>query len=599
MTKRAIFLLLTTALLRGLFAEVPAPYSRIPDIEYFLQPFNLRTVEMAIFSADASNMIRSKFGNLNWNPAYLAAQNQRTIYLDFNLTNPTSTETDLTIPLDYPYLNRAQNAADFFVPRWYTTTQVKTINTEPLYNFAIILPVSSRLTIGATNRSIFDYGAYRNPIWWQNYGWRNAEADAYANIPGLTPSRLEVDDNQQQLFTNHTEVNLAYRFSEQFDLGLRLGNLLSRHSGHLIDDEFGTYAHSSFANYNKEKLTITGDHYEVGLGIIYHENERNTWGLFAGILTGDSREEQSSLDTAANWSETATNPAYYYRGKSHLSANENFSDEGQRPYLKLMYTRKFGQNIYLDAKFAYSQTLHDFTSNTSSSDTSSSDHTYDTWNSATSSYYFQRLQLQSARDYTLNGSGTDDNRNWQAMVTVTYAPGDDWEFFSGLQCAHYRFSKKISESDILRDVSYYEYTYYDPKTSQYLDSHRKNYDYQYQYDTWRMIVPFGIAFKTPGKLRLILGSELCLELHEESSEGEILFPEVISRYWYNQAVLVDDVEHNRYEKYTAKPPRSFQRTTTIRVGAALRHPSGVTFYLRPGGELFTTTSWTLGLAFDW
>ena len=114
-----------------------------------------------------------------------------------------------------------------------------------------------------------------------------------------------------------------------------------------------------------------------------------------------------------------------------------------------------------------------------------------------------------------------------------------------------------------------------------------------------MIVPFGIAFKTPGKLRLILGSELCLELHEESSEGEILFQEVISRYWYNQAVLVDDVEHNRYEKYTAKPPRSFQRTTTIRVGAALRHPSGVTFYLRPGGELFTTTSWTLGLAFDW
>lgn len=580
-------------------SSVPAPYTKIPTTPFFMEPYRLRTIEQTIFSPEVDGMVSNRWGNLNWNPAYLASQTRKALYIDFNFVSPT-TESTIVLPIYYPYQVASHNVDYIVTPRWFTTTTTQTVNTEPLYNLALILPVSAKTSIGIANRTLFDYGPYRTATWWENYGWRDANAyKVDSNIPSLSPARLEVDENQQTVIGNQLEFNLGHQYTSQQEVGIHLGGFIFRRFGHLYDSKYGYYPHYSFANLNKEKMSIKAYHLDAGFGTIVHPNERHSFGVMVGYIFGNSSEVQSSRDTAKTWAENELNPTYYYLNQYDLSSRDHHSDDGKSPYVKLIYSYQISPKLVLNSRLAFSSVNHSYRTTSNALDAGNSDYVYKTWSWTDSLFHNQRQQSENSRTYELTGSGKDKGQVGQFLLSLTYQTENDWEFFSGFSCTYNYYTKDIHEDDNLITGNFLEYSLYDPRTIRWLKSHQKRYTYHYTHTDWKVICPLGVKLAASPQVRLILGSELQLTLNEEKSSGENRYAEVIAKRWDNGYLTQDDEETNRWENFSDKPPRTFDRKTTVRVGVALQHKSGVTLFIRSGSELFTTTGWALGFNIEW
>lgn len=59
------------------YADVPQPKVHQPDIPYLNQPFLFQTLELDIFTPFVSGMVPDRYSDLNWNPAFLVRQKQK------------------------------------------------------------------------------------------------------------------------------------------------------------------------------------------------------------------------------------------------------------------------------------------------------------------------------------------------------------------------------------------------------------------------------------------------------------------------------------------------------------------------------------------
>jgi len=219
--KRSIvILLLITICVSPIFSDVPSPNSRKPDAPYFMEPMNFKTVQLKIFAGDVSGMVIDDYADLSWNPAFLSRLNRHSVYLDMNFYGAQQTSTPVYGPVYY-------GDSYSVIPRWHQNTYVTGVQTSPLYNLAVLLPINSRLKIAVTrrlkiavtSRSIFDYGPFRTSYYW-DYGRAMNEAYLSNEVwSDLEPQRLEVDDNQQIARGTQTELSAAYQLTKRLDLG--------------------------------------------------------------------------------------------------------------------------------------------------------------------------------------------------------------------------------------------------------------------------------------------------------------------------------------------------------------------------------------------
>jgi len=262
-----------------LFADVPSSMTRKPDVPYFMDPFVFETIELRLFSSNVTGMVTDDYGDLAWNPAFLAKIQSRSIYLDLNFGDDVTTRQ---------YVSPHYTGADYLVaPSWFGQTFISGVQTSPQYNFAFLTPVTDKLTIGILNRALFDYGPFRETYYWDyRYLVTANYLDYTAIAEDLVPQRLEVDDNQQSVYGFQTDIMAAYRFSQRLDLGFKIGNYLFRRDGQLYDSKWGIYPHSTFADLNDEHLKIDGNQYSLGFGLLYHPNNKATVGIYGELITG-------------------------------------------------------------------------------------------------------------------------------------------------------------------------------------------------------------------------------------------------------------------------------------------------------------------------
>jgi len=123
-----------------------------------MESFNFQTIEFSLFSTDIAGMVQDNYGDLMWNPAYLSSVCNRSIYLDLNFGNSSTFGQSAS---------SYYTSADYLVyPSWYQQTYISGIQTTPLYNLALLLPITEKLTVGIINRSLFDYGPFRETYYW-------------------------------------------------------------------------------------------------------------------------------------------------------------------------------------------------------------------------------------------------------------------------------------------------------------------------------------------------------------------------------------------------------------------------------------------------
>lgn len=586
--RKAAFLFTIIMLTSVIFADVPATLTRQPGVPYFMEPYLFKTIAMNLFTSDVSGMLIDDYGDLAWNPAFLGRLQNRKIYLDLDFGNSAQSSQH------YSYYT----SADYRVyPAWYQQTYISGIQTTPLYNLALLLPVSNKLKIGLINRSNFDYGPFRETYYWDYRTIGENSYMDYARIMNdLEPQRLEVDENQQTVYSLQTDLMLAYQWTDRLYLGLKIGNYLFRRDGELYDSKWGIYHHSEFADLNDEELFISGDQYTLGFGLIFQANEKTSWGAYGELITGQSSEESASLDTSYSWSERDTDPDYFSYYDYDMTMNQTCDADANRKTLTLTYQKKISQRMTLRSFLKYSTLKSDLGLVSAGENTTFRDRTYDTYDDG--NYYFQRYIYHAARRQNFDGTGTKNCDSWHWFISLVYHPEDDWSLFSGMQLTRQHNKTETRDESNYYSASDNTYQHYDPHTFAYLDTHDKYYEYTAESEQFSVHIPLGLKIQVVSGFHLIFAGEMHYYLTDSRQKGRLLYPEIVSKTWQNGSLVVDDLEENRYEEYSSQPAKDFQRSSNINIGFAYRHSSGIDLYVRSVGNLLETAGWDIGIEYS-
>ncbi len=590
MKKLSLTLICLLALFSQLtFSDVPSPATRQPAVPYFMEPWQFKTVQLQIFSSDVSGMLTDAYGDLGWNPAYLSRVNHRLIYFDMNLSGTRTAESAVSSFRSDIYL---------VYPSWYGQTYVSGIQTEPLYNFALILPLNNQLSISIINRSLFDYGPFRQTYYW-NY-WDVME-NSYARdadlMKDLEPQRLEVDNNQQMLYGTQAEISVAYKISNLLDLGVKIGNYLYHRDGDLYDSKWGYYPHYSFADLNDESLKINGQHNLIGFGLLFNPNQKTTFGIYGEMMNGKSDEATTSIDSSDSWSEKDTDTRYYSLSNYDLLSDQSYETNAKRPAWTISFERQLSNKLTFRTFFRQSSRNLDINFSTSSEDTSFGDRTYDTYDNG--DYHFQRLISHAANRQHFSGDGTEKSSNWRWFASLIYHTEKDWTLFSGIQINRYSTEKQYRENSDYYAASDYDYQVYDQHTRQNLSSHLRYYEYTYELEQYSAIIPIGIKARVVKGFYLIIGAELGYYLTDDEARGQLLYPEIVSKRWENGVIVVNDPQTDRYEEYSSNPAKDLTRSANVNLGIAYKHSSGINLFVRSNGNILETSGWDLGFEYKW
>lgn len=576
----------------GLFPGVPPAGTHQPDVPFFLESMNFQTMQMHIFPEHISGMVSDPYSDLIWNPAYILRQSKKSLYLDFGVKDKFS----------FPMINDFSLYKNYYsyyptslvLPSWYMSSSPSAVSTSPLYRFAAIIPLSAKITIGFTNRSIIDYGSFRSvPNYWDDIYDR---FDPYAEI-GLKPQRLEVDENQRTVFGNQSEITLGYKLSKKIDLGLRLGYYTYSNDGNLYDSKEGVYPHFSFTNLDDETDKISGHHFEAGIGLLFHLGTKTRLGLYGGFTTGKCTEDISALDTKESWSERDVNPDYYNINQYSMNSSESYSGDGKKPKFSLTFEHDFSKKLLFRSFLSYTKSSIDTSGSTISINTGAVDRTYDYYHAE--DFHFRRYEYNSDGESGLSGSGEKRTNSWKWFASLTYKPNKTWGIFSGVQIQRYTFEQEIDETSHYMSASRTKYSIFEPESKKYQHSANKNYLLTGNYERLSLFLPVGLKIKAVKRLFFILGADLALTFSEQSLQGEILYPGIVTRKWQNGKLIVDDREVNRYEEYSSDPAKVLIKTLSQRFGIVYEHPAGVKVYLGSYGNIFHTDNWSFGFEMNW
>lgn len=570
-----------------LFAGVPITKTHNPTMPYFMEQINFQTILLKVYGEHISGVIPNQYSDLNWNPAFILNSKENSAYLDFNYQVPSSS--------GYNYYNSADGYMVY--PNWYNNTSINKLQLNPLYNFALIQKINDRISIGIINRSLFDYGPFRsssNRAYYSHTSSLEYNSDAYSDIELGT---VEVEENQQSVWGTQTEFTLGYNLSSRIDIGLKLGHYIFRQWGELYDSRYAKQPHSFIHEYNNEDLKINGDQYEMGAGLIYHIDEKTNLGIYASLMSGNSSENNVALDYTENWSERPIDTNYYSINKYDLTSNSSFSSDGNSPFLSLTFQKEFSKNLTLRTFFSYRQVEKELTSYIYSTDTTFSNRTYDSYSNYTDSYHFSRNETSQRRESSLGGGGNETMENYKWFASVIYNEENKWSAFAAIIVEMETQDIGLFEKSTYYDNYNYQRFFYEPRTQNQFNSYIKNYQYNYNYRKWSVVIPVGIKAHIYGGLSFLVGTDLQFNLIKIKESGELLYPQRITRTIENGVTIIEDIEENRPETYNSDSPKEFNKTSAIHLGALYEHSSGIKLYVKAESDIFNKNFWTFGLEY--
>jgi len=590
--RNRISLIIAIALLGcsvSISADVPSPETRNPAVPYFMRSMEFQTLQTLIFSPQYAGMVRDSYADLLWNPAFICGQKEKSVYFDLNLGRGASS-ADL-LPVDPSYYSGNYIVA----PRWYSQTTINTMNVDPHYNVAALIPLHPKWTLGLFNRALFDYGPFRSTLYWEENRWGAAADNKYFDTQ-YELQRLEIDDNQQTIFGIQNEAILGYSLSKKLDLAFRLGHYLYDRDGTLYDSKWGVYPHNTFGDLNDEALEINGHHIEAGLGITYHIDDKTRIGLYWGWMNGSSSETTTSRDTSCSWSERDTNTKYYDEDHYELNSSNIYESDATRPRFTLTFEREVNSNFTFRSFLSGSWANTDISGKTASWDTTCGEYTYDYYSG---SYYFRKHTFHGGLKSSLSGTGEERSSQWKWFASLIWTPGESWAAFGGIQIQYETFCQKFEELSDYRTHNWNKYTIYAPESDETIYTHDKVYAFDSESKIWSVFLPIGIKAKLAKGLSLLVGTDMIMTLTDGKSNGALLYPERITQKWQDENLIVEDLEINRYEEYHSQPAKEFDRTIYHHFGLMYEHPSGVCVFFRSSGEVLDTANWAMGFSYNW
>ncbi len=586
-SKLRMTIIITLLVGHAVFASVPAPHFRRPQLPYFMQSMNFQSLRMRVMNGQYIGMIPDRYADLIINPAYINFISTRSLYIDF-------TDPGLPAFSSTPLLStNAYNDGHFVRPGWYSFTRLNSMDVKPHYNFAALLPVTNRIHIGFSHRLLFDYGPYLKQH--QHTVWTTKN-----NYSTINPQlmRLEVNRNQQTITGSITELIAGLKLSSRLYTGLRLGHYLYRQDGNMFNSKWGNFPHNSFADLDNDKLSTDGDHLETGLGLMFRITQSLLVGAYGAFTVGDGQYSVSAQDTSNYWQEDVPDTVYYHRNHFLITSQQKSKSVSHKPSFSIMIEWKPNSVFTLRSAFIYTRLNNELTGSIVAQDTSNRDQTYDERDNNV--YYFRRQQNEGFGISWLSGNGDETTKSISCFISAIYHPNQNWTLFSGLHIQRQNYHYEIDESSSNENGNLTTFSLYKPETikTRYFDD--KKYSIYASGNRFTASLPVGLFAHIYHGFSIIIGTDVVISIAKSDASGELLYFKKSNQYWENENLVVNDQEENRLEKFSSQAPKIFDRSTHNYIGFQYTHPSGTTFYVKSaGGELFNSTKWVFGFEYAW
>ena len=575
--------------INGLWADVPATNTHIPAVPNFLEPLFFQTVESMVFPPEASGMVSDPFSDLAWNPAFVLRPQKKMIYLDYSAHNET------------PSLLLGDFSKSFGTTARIPNEEIRTemygipqpVNNQPLVNIAAIIPISKRLSLGILNKTTVDRQPFLD-------AWYAPKWDSYYDH---NRNLNDFDENSQTASGVQTEISLGYSFGGGVvDVGARFGYYRYSRSGDFSDLWREQLLDETIDNSNGVSLDSTGEHTDLGLGVVLHIGSSTQLGVSVGQTNGDCDEGFEFMETRDQHLEGT----YYYYTYDRFYENDFLSNgnswngnesSGHRDYFTVTLEQTFGPKWTIRSFLSYS----DYTATSDGSVDFKylrEDNDFDTYQYSSGNRYYLDHYIYD-RTFNVQGSGRHDASRWQWFASAIYHPSKNWSFFSGVQLQHYRVKEEFQEKSV------YQYNYTHEDTGTYPDLWEKmvqwerNYQVNTEFDQWRIYLPLGMKVSLNKKLELLLGADLTLTVSNADQTGDEVYPLIIEKYWDEGEMEASSAQTDVRTTYRDHSPKVLDRQVRHHVGLTYHAAKGLDIYLRSFGNIFDTANWSFGLMYRW
>jgi hypothetical protein len=503
---------------------------------HYLNPFGMKNIKQLSLS-----LIDNPFLNAQLNPALMPDTTKGTtyIYLDFR---GDRTEAPIVanriIPAYYDYNYR-------YIPdyRLISTTREAP---EPIVSVGIITYPVSALKNSFYVGGSFQYINSKDKFYSTPFYIYNSMLDArsynekVSSVPVV--DRYAGQDEmiiKGKLFSAFT----GYRLLDNLSLGLSINTVTYDKSGSYLNennDKYGTQHENEYNNKELRTREQNYSHFDFAAGIMYNLKNDLSFGIKAGILSGDV--DQNHL----------TERAYFYRNNQpevsqnwwlHSSQNkntQNWQHNGNTKYLGFNFSKQLAKSTvkgyykYSSAKINTSTVSAIFDTSYSSSRWVSN---YDT------TFYLQNNHSLTKDDRT--GSGIRESTKHEVMINVNWQLNEKTKLLVGFYINSTNSIVQNSESANYKTISYYKsegsYKNLDDRTT--TEDKILTWDYDNDYFTFQ--IPIILNFKLNDHFGFMLGVTRIFQEWNIKSRTDVYFNE--RKESINGNI---NTENNFIERYT-------------------------------------------------
>jgi hypothetical protein len=560
--------------LNTLWAQTPEVKIKVPAIPSFLEPLYFQTFESMVLPPEASGMVSDPFSDLAWNPAFVVRPNKRMVYLDYGLHNRTEPHAFRNFSHSFGTSGTLPNE----MLRTDIHGQIQPLTNRPLVNVAAIFQISKRFSLGIVNKTVVD----RQPF-----------------LDVTDKSNSPFDVNRQAGSGVHTELSLGYKIGNIVDIGFRVGYYGYRRDGEFKDNWKDDKTLDYFDNQNESIFDVSGNHTDLGVGLVIHIDPSTSLGVSAGITSGDSSEQNKFDEIRTGFRETIDISNSREQWFRYGISNWHWSEcDGERKYATITYEHQLGTKWALRHFFSYS----DYSMDCRGGLNAPSPYEFNRYEEGYIRYNpgEQGSQYFISEHFHLEGTAVRNAIRWKFSTSALYTPSPNWSFFGGIQVQRYSLKEEFQEHSDSAYVYQREYNY--DNSSEIIEERSRRHGDYWVDATFKQLwiyLPVGIKITPLKKLELTLGADLSLSISTEEQTARKVYPQINESYRRNGILTNTRTLTDVFVNYTYQSPKTLYGHVRHHIGLTYHVAKGLDLYLRSFGKIFEETDWWFGVMVRW
>ncbi|MBC8182153.1 hypothetical protein H8E88_13650 [candidate division KSB1 bacterium] len=477
--------------------------------DFFFTPNYLNPYGLGNFDKVTPGLLDDPMLNLIINPAntYSDTTKNTYLYMDFRSAHNINENQGYAYPM-YGYADMRVQSSSYYYPFHYSESRKALM---PVFSGAFLTRPFKKfgkgLSLGLTYQVVMqddDYYTVPSDIYRSNIGQDysgNRTADE-SSIPIV--DKYSGEDKMHQL-GHFLTFFTGYDFSSILQLGLKINRTIVDSDGAFGSQNlWDSYSRADYTSFwhNMESRDQKYDHWDVAGGIKFNLNKQTSFGITAGYLWGDVRQNMANVDSSLyHHGEVNVTEDWSLYQKSGASAKDWFH-KGKDYYGGVDLSHKLDDSKTFRFYYLYNKQDVDISVSANVRDTSYSNYSYEGTN------YFYKSESDYALTDIRTGTGNSEVKTHRFMGALLWKIDEKKKISFGVN-VELQDRNTITEEDVFSNRHYQDYyrSEYDPNGSKSYEStiEDKMLNWQLSAKATHIRIPFIFNWQVSKSVELMFG----------------------------------------------------------------------------------------------